>query len=65
MEEYTKWRNLPAEDPSGVKFSIMNFYLWAAIKYPIYGVVAHDLNFLDVGKLDALAPAEEFVSQLF
>lgn len=65
MEEYARWRNLPVEDPAGVKFSIMNFYLWAALKHPIYGVVAQDLNFLDVGKLDALAPAEEFVSHLF
>lgn len=61
MEEYARWRNLPIEDPAGVKFSIMNFYLWAAVKYPIYGVVAEELDFLDVGKLDALAPAEEFV----
>ena len=65
MDEYARWRNLPVEDPSGVKFSIMNFYLWAALKYPIYGVIAQDLNFLDVGKLDALAPAEAFVAQLF
>jgi hypothetical protein len=64
MEEYARWRELPVEDPTGVKFSIMNFYLWAAVNYSIYGVVAHDLNFLDVGKLDALAPAEAFVSQM-
>ena len=63
MEEYAKWRDLPVEDPAGVKFSIMNFYLWAALKHPIYGVVAENLNFLDVGKLDALAPAEAFISQ--
>ena len=63
MEEYAKWRDLPVEDPAGVKFSIMNFYLWAATEYPIYGVVAKELNFLDVGKLDALAPAEAFISQ--
>jgi NDP-sugar pyrophosphorylase family protein len=61
MEEYARSRDLPVEDPAGVKFSIMNFYLWAASAYPIYGVVAKDLEFLDVGKLDALAPAEEFV----
>ena len=61
MEEYARSRDLPVEDPAGVKFSIMNFYLWAASTYPIYGVVAKDLEFLDVGKLDALAPAEEFI----
>jgi hypothetical protein len=49
------------EDPAGVKFSIMNFYLWAAVRHPIYGVKKEDLNLLDVGKLDALAPAEQFV----
>ena len=64
MEEYARSRNLPVEDPTGVKFSIMTFYLWAASKCPIYGVVAKDLNFLDVGKLDALAPAEEFVKNM-
>ena len=64
MEEYARSRDLPVEDPAGVKFSIMNFYLWAASKYPIYGAVAHDLNFLDVGKLDALAPAEAFVKNM-
>ena len=64
MEEYARSRNLLVEDPTGVKFSIMNFYLWAASRYPIYGVVAKDLNFLDVGKLDALAPAEEFVKNM-
>jgi NDP-sugar pyrophosphorylase family protein len=61
MEEYAKWRNLPVEDPAGVKFSIMNFYLWAALKHPIYGVVAENLDFLDVGKLDTLEQAEQFI----
>ena len=64
MDEYARSRNLPVEDPAGVKFSIKDFYLWAAAKHPIYGVVAKDLNFLDVGKLDALAPAEEFVKNI-
>ena len=35
--------------------------MWAAAKRPIYGVVAEGLQFIDVGKLDALKPAEEFV----
>jgi hypothetical protein len=38
----------------------MNFYLWAALKHPIYGVVAENLDFLDVGKLDTLEQAEQF-----
>ena len=35
--------------------------MWLAAKYPVYGVVAENLEFIDVGKLDALKPAEEFV----
>jgi hypothetical protein len=31
---------------------------------PIYGVVAENLNFLDVGKLDTLKQAEEMVSKM-
>ena len=65
MDEYARSQDLPVGDPAGVKFSIRNFYLWAAAKHPIYGVVAKDLNLLDVGKLDALAPAEEFVKNQF
>ena len=42
----------------------MSFYMWAAMKKPIYGAVAENLDFLDVGKLDALAPAEEFVKSM-
>lgn len=29
-------------------------------KHPIYAVVADSLDFVDVGKIDALKPAEEF-----
>jgi hypothetical protein len=39
----------------------MNFYMWAARKEAIYGSVAENLRFIDVGKLDALKPAEEFI----
>jgi hypothetical protein len=31
------------------------------MKEPVYGVIAEGFRFLDVGKLDALAPAEEFI----
>ena len=65
MEEYARCMNLPADDTHGVRFSIRDFYLWVAMKYPIYGVVVQDLELLDVGKLDALAPAEAFVKQNF
>lgn len=61
MEEYVKEKGLPVDDVKGTRFPIMSFYMWAAAKRPIYGVVAENLQFIDVGKLDALKPAEEFV----
>lgn len=63
MAQYVKEKQLPSDEGAGVRFPIMNFYMWAAMKAPIYGVLADDLRFLDVGKLDALAPAEEFIKQ--
>ena len=62
MEEYVKEKGLPVDEEKGTRFPIMSFYMWAAAKHPIYGVVAEDLQFIDVGKLDALKSAEEFVS---
>lgn len=62
MEEYVKEKGLPSDEVKGTRFPIMSFYMWAAAKYPIYGVVADDLQFIDVGKLDALKPAEEFIN---
>ena len=59
MDEYVKEQSLESED--GVRFPIKDFYLWAASRCPIYGVEKEDLSLLDVGKLDALAPAEAFV----
>ena len=61
MEEYVKEKGLPVDEVKGTRFPIMSFYMWAATKHPIYGVVAEELQFIDVGKLDALKPAEEFV----
>ena len=63
MEEYVKEKNLPTDEKNGTRFPIMSFYMWAAAKHPIYGVVADNLEFIDVGKLDALKPAEEFVKR--
>ena len=62
MDEYVHHQGL--ENDSGVRFPIKDFYLWAASRCPIYGVVKEDLQLLDVGKLDALAPAEEFVESM-
>lgn len=61
MEQYVAERGLEVDEIKGVRFPIMNFYMWLAVKHPVYGVVADNLNFIDVGKLDALKPAEEFV----
>lgn len=63
MEEYVKERGLVVDEVSGTRFPIMSFYMWLAARYPVYGVLAQNLEFIDVGKLDALKPAEEFVSR--
>ena len=63
MEEYVKEKGLVVDEVSGTRFPIMSFYMWLAARYPVYGVVAQNLEFIDVGKLDALKPAEEFVSR--
>ncbi len=61
MREYVCEKGLPVDEVNGTRFPIMSFYMWAAVREPIYGVVADNLEFIDVGKLDALRPAEEFV----
>ena len=63
MDEYVDEKGLPRDDAKGTRFPIMSFYMWAAKNHPIYGGVAHNLEFIDVGKLDALKPAEEFITK--
>lgn len=46
------------------KFSIMDFYLSICHRSRIFGCVKDDLQVLDVGKLDALDKAEEFVKTI-
>lgn len=46
------------------RFPIMDFYLQECNNHPIYGVVAEDLQLIDVGKLDSLSQAEEFYDSL-
>lgn len=41
------------------RFPIMDFYLEACARYPIYGAAAQGLTLVDVGKLDTLAEAEK------
>lgn len=40
------------------RFPIMDFYLDACARYPIYGAVAQNLQLVDVGKIDTLPQAE-------
>jgi len=61
MDEYVAEKRLDVDPEAGVRFPIRDFYLWAAAKMPVYGAVMESLELLDVGKLDALAPAEEFI----
>lgn len=61
MDDYIKETGIPADDEVGTRFPVKDFYLWAASRYPVYGVNMENLSLLDVGKLDALAPAEEFI----
>lgn len=44
------------------KFSIIEFYLSICNWCPIYGYVQPDLKLMDVGKIDSLDKAEEFVN---
>ena len=46
------------------KFPIMDFYLSNCDKLNIYGELKSDLQLLDVGKLDTLQAAEDFIVNL-
>ncbi len=45
------------------RFPIMDFYIQQCKNHPFYGVVAQDLKLVDVGKLDSLDQAEEFLNK--
>ena len=64
MDEYVKEKRLPADEEVGTRFPIVDFYLWACSRAPIYGVEAQNLTFLDVGKMDTIDKAEELAAQL-
>lgn len=64
MDRYVQEKGLTADPVKGVRFPIMNFYMWAAAIEPIYGALAENLDFLDVGKLDTLSKAEEMLYRL-
>ncbi len=42
-------------------FGIIDFYLRICDKHPVYGCMQEELRLLDVGKVDTLTQAEEFV----
>ena len=46
------------------RFPIMDFYLAACARYPIYGAVAQDLQLVDVGKIETLPEAESVCQSL-
>lgn len=63
MERYVRDKGLPVDDVAGTRFPIMSFYMAIAAEYPIYGVPAENLDFLDVGKTDAVSIAEDFIKR--
>ena len=56
-------RLFPLMDRFPDKFSIMDFYLSVCHRSHIVGLVKDDLQMIDVGKLDSLQAAEEFVKK--
>ncbi|MCR4993954.1 MAG: nucleotidyltransferase family protein [Bacteroidales bacterium] len=54
----------PLMDAWPDKFSIIDFYLGICNDYPIIGCPDSRLRLMDVGKLDTLAAADAFVTQL-
>ena len=53
-----------ASEGFGERFPIMDFYLKAADRCPIYGVPATGLHLIDVGKPGSLAEAEKFCQDI-
>lgn len=58
-------RLFPLMDRFPDKFSIIDFYLSVCHRSRIVGLVKDDLEMIDVGKLDSLQQAEEFVKTKF
>ena len=63
MESYATTRGLYITSDTP-RFPVMDFYLSMCHLYNIYGVCSDDLHLVDVGKLDTLAKAEEFIKTL-
>jgi len=54
----------PLMDAWPDRFPIMDFYLSVCADHPIMGFEARDLRLMDVGKLDTLQEAENFIKTL-
>lgn len=63
MESYATTRGLYIASDTP-RFPVMDFYLGMCHLYNIYGVCSDDLRLVDVGKLDTLGTAEEFLKTL-
>ena len=57
-------RLLPLMDKFPDKFGIIDFYLNECAEHNIIGYMKDDLKLMDIGKLDTLAQAESFLSEL-
>lgn len=57
-------RLFPLMDASPDRFGIMDFYLAHCAQHDIRGYVCPDLRLMDVGKLDTIAQAEQFLATL-
>ena len=56
-------RMFPTMNEFPNRFSIIDFYLKACAKYNIRGYVKDDLRLMDIGKLETLAEAEQFLDR--
>lgn len=64
MDDYIKEKGLPFDEEVGTRFPIVDFYLWACSRAPIYGVEAQNLTFLDVGKMETIDRAEQLLKEI-
>ena len=61
MDSYVREKGI---DPVSPRFPIMDFYLSVCAEKGIYGVVANELELVDVGKLDTLEEAQKAVERM-
>jgi NDP-sugar pyrophosphorylase family protein len=63
MDRYVAEKGLQGDEATGIRFPIVDFYLWTMKKAPIYGALSNDLKMLDVGKMDTLSQAEDMLKK--